>query len=825
MTGPSHAAAPAISANPEAGGKSASVGEYRYVSDTAFEHGRPDWYWTGKPPSKGTPGVLDDGTMTSLRLPDLNSCTKQEILEYFDNTWCLTEVLFSALQGEEAFYRPPYHNLRHPLIFYYGHPAALYVNKLRVAGLVKNPVNAYFEHIFETGVDEMSWDDMSKNEMEWPTIAEVTDYRRQVYKIVRHVIEQWSVERPASWACPMWSVFMGFEHERIHLETSSMLMRELPLQFLKRPKQWPAYHPSLLGAAQGKLPENSFIDMPAGDVIIGKPHGWPTFGWDNEYGHRTFSVKPFSASKMLISNGEFLQFVKEGGYSNSAYWTEDGWKWKTFRNAKWPSFWVPEGPSGYHQYKLRLIFEAVEMPLAAPVVVNHHEARAYCGWLSSKDGLSGGAAYRLLTEPEYYRLRNAVKQDSDGHFADDPVMQRSGAEMASFWNLNLAYGAESAVDAHPPTKDGFYDVAGNLWQWCEDFFASLPKSRGVHPMYDDFSTPCYDGQHNIIKGGSFVSTGDEASIFARFHFRPHFFQHAGFRVVKGNGEFQTTHMDSPPPHVGNWNPSSLPTAAGDAGKEELLGRAVLTHFKDDSQDRSWSCHPQMPRAAFARQYVYWVQDVLEEAGVRMGSALEIGCSVGAVCFELGTRFKQVVGIDLEGEHVQVARKLQQDGEILVVRKVEGNITDTVRVVVPLDAHIRSSINFRHMDPCAIAPDIGEFDAVFITNILERIASPKAPLNRMGGPCPIVKDGGVVVVASTCDWKEKVSSSQLWLSGVKDPNGERTSLTSSLQATFGDEFSLLDQTDIPLLVPEQGRKYQLYMSNVTVWKRDRNERAE
>lgn len=68
-------------------------------------------------------------------------------------------------------------------------------------------------------------------------------------------------------------------------------------------------------------------------------------------------------------------------------------------------------------------------------------------------------------------------------------------------------------------------------------------------MYDDFSTPCYDGQHNIIKGGSFISTGDEASVFARFHFRPHFFQHAGFRVVKGNGPPQTTHMDSPPPHV------------------------------------------------------------------------------------------------------------------------------------------------------------------------------------------------------------------------------------------------------------------------------------
>lgn len=108
-------------------------------------------------------------------------------------------------------------------------------------------------------------------------------------------------------------------------------------------------------------------------------------------------------------------------------------------------------------------------------------------------------------------------------------------------------------------------------------------------------------------------------------------------------------------------------------------------------------------------------------------------------------------------------------------QVEAKISDTVRVVAPLDFGARSRITFRHMDPCAIAPDIGEFDAVFITNILERVASPKAPLHRMGGPCPVVKEGGAVVVSSTCDWKEKVSSSQLWLSGRKDANGNRVRL--------------------------------------------------
>ena len=63
--------------------------------------------------------------------------TRQSLQAYFDNSWMLTESLFAGLQGEEAFLRLPSHGLRHPLIFYYGHPAALYVNKLRAAGILQ----------------------------------------------------------------------------------------------------------------------------------------------------------------------------------------------------------------------------------------------------------------------------------------------------------------------------------------------------------------------------------------------------------------------------------------------------------------------------------------------------------------------------------------------------------------------------------------------------------------------------------------------------------------------------------------------------------------
>jgi hypothetical protein len=67
---------------------------------------------------------------------------------------CIFCAMISLLSTSTG-YSPPPHGLRHPQIFYYGHTACLYVNKLRLNGVLSKPVNAYFESIFEIGVDEM----------------------------------------------------------------------------------------------------------------------------------------------------------------------------------------------------------------------------------------------------------------------------------------------------------------------------------------------------------------------------------------------------------------------------------------------------------------------------------------------------------------------------------------------------------------------------------------------------------------------------------------------------------------------------------------------
>ena len=96
-------------------------------------------------------------------------------------------------------------------------------------------------------------------------------------------------------------------------------------------------------------------------------------------------------------------------------------------------------------------------------------------------------------------------------------------------NIHLDHYASSC----PVTefKHGeFFDIVGNVWQWTETPIYPFEGFK-VHPLYDDFTTPTFDGRHNLIKGGSWISCGDESLKSARYAFRRHFFQHAGFRYV------------------------------------------------------------------------------------------------------------------------------------------------------------------------------------------------------------------------------------------------------------------------------------------------------
>ena len=123
---------------------------------------------------------------------------RQEIRDYFHATCDRYEQLFETLANDEAFYRKPI-SLRHPLIFYFGHTATFFINKLVLAGLVPWRINPAFESMFAIGVDEMSWDDLDETNYPWPTVTEVRTYRTEMRRVIDQLIATLPLELPIHW--------------------------------------------------------------------------------------------------------------------------------------------------------------------------------------------------------------------------------------------------------------------------------------------------------------------------------------------------------------------------------------------------------------------------------------------------------------------------------------------------------------------------------------------------------------------------------------------------------------------------------------------------
>ena len=177
--------------------------------------------------------------LKSIESPQLDKCSRQTLFNYFVNSWELEEILMKSIVGEETFYINP-DGLRNRLIFYLGHSPVFYINKLIRVGLLNQPINPEYEILFEIGVDPTTPDELDEamKDVEWPTVEDVWQYRDKAKEEITKVIQNTPLNLPIDQNHPLWALMMGMEHNRIHFETSSMLIRQLPVDMLKRPFGW-----------------------------------------------------------------------------------------------------------------------------------------------------------------------------------------------------------------------------------------------------------------------------------------------------------------------------------------------------------------------------------------------------------------------------------------------------------------------------------------------------------------------------------------------------------------------------------------------------------
>lgn len=681
---------------------------------------------------------------------------REEIRDYFEKTWKIDEKLYTQLKSDEVFYHRG-DPLRHVILFYLGHTAAFFINKLMLAKIIETRIDPEFESMFAIGVDEMSWDDLNERHYNWPSVDAVRDYRNKAKQVVLEVIRQAPLQLPIMWDDSLWIILMGIEHERIHLETSSVLIRQLPLNEVIA---------GMFGeicSERGNAPKNKLLPVSGAVMQLGKPVDHPLFGWDNEYGKYTESVADFKASAMLVSNEEYLDFVNDDGYRTQTFWTEEGWSWRNFKQAEMPLFWRRDGEF----YRLRLVAEEIPMPWNWPVEVNYLEAKAFCNWKSTKEGKT----YRMPTEAEWMRLLDSCDVPDELEWKPAPG------------NINLEHFASPCpVDRF--RMGNFYDVIGNVWQWTETPITGYPGFK-VHPMYDDFSTPTFDGQHNLIKGGSWISTGNEATRHARYAFRRHFYQHAGFRYVE----------------------SETPLVVRN---DEYETDAEVT----DSCEANWG-NDFAFEDNFYNQLAQFVLETVKDQSIQR--VLDLNADTGRLAFELATHFTDITALDISARFIKMPVQLQEKGFMRYIVKDEGELV-FYREVVLADTELgngKENILFMQADANNLKPLFTGYDLIIIPNLLEELRNPISFLQHVHER---LNDAGWLIIASTYEWDEQHTQRADWPGGFKQ-DGESMTSFEGMQAILNQHFSLEKQpVDILMTLRKSSRIMEKRLSEVSVWRK-------
>lgn len=706
-----------------------------------------------------TLGGLPAPTRTPLLTGEDPEQKRRELLAYFCQTFDLYDSLFDCLADERAWFNKAI-SLRHPLIFYYGHTAAFFINKLLAARLIETRLDPRIEAMVAIGVDEMSWDDLDETHYDWPNVAELRSYRHRVRALVVDFIERMPLTLPIDWQSPAWAILMGIEHERIHLETSSVLIRQLPLAWVRPQPHWPICEDR--GLRPEDAPVNDLLPMAGGRVRLGKQDA--TYGWDNEYGERHIELAPFQASRMLVSNAEFLEFVQGGGYRQQAWWDDEGWGWRQFAGARMPSFWVGD-PAEPEQLQLRLMTEQVPMPWDWPAEVNQLEAAAFCRWKSAQTGLS----IQLPSEAEWQLLRELLAGDQPDW------LEAPG-------NINLVrFASPCPVNASP--QAGFFDLVGNVWQWTSTAIDGFEGFK-VHPLYDDFSTPTFDGKHSLIKGGSWISTGNEALKSSRYAFRRHFFQHAGFRYLVSRYQEPVT-----------VNPYETDTLVA----QYLDFQYGPTHFG-------------IPN------YAKTLADLASELCNNHQRALDIGCATGRASFELARHFQHVDAVDYSARFIDVALALAAQDSFRYAMPVEGDLVEYCEARLSaqdLGSAQAGRIHFSQGDACNLKPRYADYDLVLASNLIDRLREPARFLRDIA---PRLRSGGLLVLTSPYTWLTDYTPRDNWLGGIRE-NGEALSTYQALQRLLAAEFEeQMPPRDVPFVIRETARKYQHTLAQLTVWRK-------
>jgi iron(II)-dependent oxidoreductase len=262
------------------------------------------------------------------------------------------------------------------------------------------------------------------------------------------------------------------------------------------------------------------VEIPGGKYLIGATKDFP-FVFDNEKWAHEVMLKPFRIARAPVANGEFLEFVEDGGYRKAQYWSDKGWQWlesggspaleksfakffnkdfdKTFApsdsgaRSDHPVYWLREENGGWLQ---RVYDSFVPLNENLPVIhVTWYEAEAYCSW----------AGRRLPSETEW---EVAASAESSGGLGSPERRYFPWGDVApTSEHANLDWHKSGVVEvgayAAGDSPFGCRQMIGNVWEWTADDFQPYPGF--VIDPYKEYSKPWF-GTHKVLRGGCWATS-------------------------------------------------------------------------------------------------------------------------------------------------------------------------------------------------------------------------------------------------------------------------------------------------------------------------------
>ena len=447
-----------------------------------------------------------DEAPAELHRSDAGALRSERLLQRFHQIRNFTTNLCANLEPEDCVVQsmpdvsPTKWHLAHTTWFF----ETFILKKFASGYRAEVPQYAYLFNSYYNAAGDMHRRDL-RGLISRPTVSEAQRYRSSVDSHIDDLLSR-ADERLLDEIEPI--LVLGIHHEQQHQE---LLITDIKHVFAQNPlypvfREGRARPPGApkTSTDRSAIGPHHFIDFEEATVEIG--YEGSGFCYDNEGPRHCALVPAFSLASRPVTNGEFLQFIEDGGYARPDFWLSLGWM--TVNEQRWqsPLYWVKRDGAWWN-FTLSG-FRPVEK--SEPVThVSYFEADAYANW----------AGARLPTEFDWEHA--AEKIDISGNFVESEM----------FHPAPVAVG--SAVSADKPVYDRhLQQMFGDVWEWTRSAYSPYPGYRVAPGALGEYNGKFMCNQY-VLRGGSCATSRSHIRRSYRNFFQPEKrWQFTGIRLAR-----------------------------------------------------------------------------------------------------------------------------------------------------------------------------------------------------------------------------------------------------------------------------------------------------